>query len=169
MSGFIRALAKSSAGKLGPMFQRFGLSALTWMEVMNIPLMIVNQVLGAASAWELMKMGKQFHKKDMQTAKSEVTFKDVIGIDDVKLELQEIVHFLVNSQKYQAIGARMPKGLLLCGPPGTGKTLLARAVAGEAKVPFYALSGSEFVSMHIDHECHFPLLFYCLPHSTCQD
>ncbi|MDO8635233.1 MAG: ATP-dependent zinc metalloprotease FtsH, partial [Dehalococcoidia bacterium] len=78
-----------------------------------------------------------------------VTFADVAGVDEAKTELQEVVEFLKFPEKFQALGARTPKGVLLVGPPGTGKTLLARAVAGEAKVPFFSISGSEFVEMFV--------------------
>ena len=78
-----------------------------------------------------------------------VRFGDVAGVDEAEDELQEIVEFLKNPRKYTSIGGRIPKGVLLVGPPGTGKTLLARAVAGEAKVPFFSLSGSEFVEMFV--------------------
>tara|TARA_Y100000994_G_scaffold113410_1_gene93376 strand:+ start:395 stop:2365 length:1971 start_codon:yes stop_codon:yes gene_type:complete len=80
---------------------------------------------------------------------SKVTFKDVAGCDEAKVELEEIVHFLKHSSKYEKIGAKIPKGALLLGPPGTGKTLLARAVSGEAKVPFFSISGAEFVEMFV--------------------
>jgi cell division protease FtsH len=78
-----------------------------------------------------------------------VTFEDVAGIDEAKLELEEIVEFLRDPQKFQRLGGRIPKGVLLVGPPGTGKTLLARAIAGEANVPFFTISGSEFVEMFV--------------------
>ncbi len=78
-----------------------------------------------------------------------VTFDDVAGVDEAKQELSEVVEFLRSREKFQKLGARIPKGLLLIGPPGTGKTLLARAVAGEAKVPFFSISGSEFVEMFV--------------------
>ncbi|MFH1434626.1 MAG: ATP-dependent zinc metalloprotease FtsH [Pseudomonadota bacterium] len=78
-----------------------------------------------------------------------VTFEDVAGVDEAKEELKEIIQFLKHPQKYIRIGARIPKGVLLVGPPGTGKTLMARAVAGEAKVPFFSISGSEFVEMFV--------------------
>jgi len=81
--------------------------------------------------------------------KVNVTFKDVAGVDEAKEELQEIVEFLKTPDKFQALGARIPKGLLLVGAPGTGKTLLARAIAGEADVPFFSLSGSDFVEMFV--------------------
>lgn len=78
-----------------------------------------------------------------------VTFKDVAGVDEAKEELQEIIEFLREAQKFQRLGGRIPKGVLLVGPPGTGKTLLARAVAGEANVPFFSISGSDFVEMFV--------------------
>jgi cell division protease FtsH len=80
---------------------------------------------------------------------TKVTFADVAGIDEAKEELQEVVEFLSTPEKFQRLGGRIPKGVLLVGPPGTGKTLLARAVAGEAKVPFFSISGSEFVEMFV--------------------
>src|SRR6266513_1252257 len=87
---------------------------------------------------------KIFDRKELKT-----TFGDVAGVDEAKAELIEIVDFLKNPKKYQRLGGRIPKGVLLVGPPGTGKTLLARAVAGEADVPFFTLSGSEFVEMFV--------------------
>ena len=78
-----------------------------------------------------------------------VTFDDVAGIDEAKGELQEIVEFLKDPQKFQRLGGKIPKGVLLVGPPGTGKTLLARAIAGEANVPFFTISGSDFVEMFV--------------------
>jgi cell division protease FtsH len=87
---------------------------------------------------------KIFDRKELKT-----TFVDVAGVDEAKAELVEIVDFLKNPKKYQRLGGRIPKGVLLVGPPGTGKTLLARAVAGEADVPFFTLSGSEFVEMFV--------------------
>ena len=76
-----------------------------------------------------------------------VTFEDVAGVDEAKQDLQEIVEFLKTPEKFSAVGAKIPKGVLLVGPPGTRKTLLARAIAGEAGVPFFSLSGSEFIEM----------------------
>ena len=83
------------------------------------------------------------------SAQKKVTFKDVAGVDEPKEELQEIIEFLREPQKFQKLGGRLPKGVLLMGPPGTGKTLLARAVAGEASVPFFSISGSDFVEMFV--------------------
>ena len=81
--------------------------------------------------------------------KLKVTFKDVAGVEEAKTDLEEIVEFLKNPKKFTRLGGRIPKGVLLVGPPGTGKTLLARAVAGEASVPFYTISGSDFVEMFV--------------------
>src|SRR5262249_55259429 len=78
-----------------------------------------------------------------------VTFDDVAGIDEAKSELEEIVEYLKDPQKFQRLGGKIPKGVLLVGPPGTGKTLLARAIAGEANVPFFTISGSDFVEMFV--------------------
>ena len=83
------------------------------------------------------------------SAQKKVTFKDVAGVDEAKDELQEIIEFLREPQKFQKLGGRIPKGVLLMGPPGTGKTLMARAVAGEANVPFFSISGSDFVEMFV--------------------
>ncbi|HEV7501037.1 MAG TPA: ATP-dependent metallopeptidase FtsH/Yme1/Tma family protein, partial [Vicinamibacteria bacterium] len=87
--------------------------------------------------------------KLLASQQKKVTFKDVAGVDEAKEELQEIIEFLREPQKFQKLGGRIPKGVLLMGPPGTGKTLLARAVAGEAGVPFFSISGSDFVEMFV--------------------
>jgi cell division protease FtsH len=96
----------------------------------------------------VMSFGKSKAKIFAET-ETKVTFADVAGIDEAKEELEEVVEFLSNPGKFQKLGGRIPKGVLLVGPPGTGKTLLARAVAGEAKVPFFSISGSEFVEMFV--------------------
>src|SRR5678815_5878464 len=83
------------------------------------------------------------------TQQKKVTFKDVAGVEEAKEELQEIIEFLREPQKFQKLGGRIPKGVLLIGSPGTGKTLLARAIAGEASVPFFSISGSDFVEMFV--------------------
>ena len=96
----------------------------------------------------MMGVGKSRAKAYIQKDTG-ITFKDVAGQDEAKESLQEVVDFLHNPGKYMTIGAKLPKGALLVGPPGTGKTLLAKAVAGEAHVPFFSLSGSEFVEMFV--------------------
>ena len=95
-----------------------------------------------------LSFGKSKAKLSSSTQKK-VTFKDVAGVDEAKDELQEIIEFLREPQKFQKLGGRIPKGVLLMGAPGTGKTLMARAVAGEANVPFFSISGSDFVEMFV--------------------
>src|SRR5579862_2404855 len=95
-----------------------------------------------------MAVGKSKAKVYVETD-TKVTFDDVAGVDEAKDELKEVVAFLKNPEEYSRLGARIPKGILLVGPPGTGKTLLARAVAGEAGVPFFSINGSEFVEMFV--------------------
>ncbi len=109
-------------------------------------LFIINQMQGGGS--KVMSFGKSRAKR-MSVDAPKITFRDVAGVDEAVEELQEIKEFLENPKKFQALGARIPKGVLLYGPPGTGKTLLARAVAGEAGVPFFSISGSDFVEMFV--------------------
>lgn len=97
---------------------------------------------------QAMSFGKSRARVQMEP-QTQITFNDVAGIEQAKLELTEVVDFLKNSDRFTAVGAKIPKGVLLVGPPGTGKTLLARAVAGEAGVPFFSISGSEFVEMFV--------------------
>jgi len=104
--------------------------------------------LGGPGGGGLMAIGKSKAKVYVETD-MKVTFADVAGVDESKAELQEVVSFLKNPKEHGRLGARMPKGVLLVGPPGTGKTLLAKAVAGEAGVPFFSISGSEFVEMFV--------------------
>jgi len=107
---------------------------------------LMNQVQGGGS--KVMSFGKSRAKR-MSVDSPKITFRDVAGADEAVEELHEIKEFLENPKKFQALGARIPKGVLLFGPPGTGKTLLARAVAGEAGVPFFSISGSDFVEMFV--------------------
>ncbi len=106
----------------------------------------MNQVQGGGS--KVMSFGKSRAKR-LSVDSPKITFRDVAGVDEAVEELHEIKEFLENPKKFQALGARIPKGVLLYGPPGTGKTLLARAVAGEAGVPFFSISGSDFVEMFV--------------------
>jgi cell division protease FtsH len=107
---------------------------------------LMNQMQGGGS--KVMSFGKSKAKR-MTADSPKITFRDVAGVDEAVEELHEIKEFLENPKKFQALGARIPKGVLLFGPPGTGKTLLARAVAGEAGVPFFSISGSDFVEMFV--------------------
>ncbi|MDR1458709.1 MAG: AAA family ATPase, partial [Bacteroidales bacterium] len=111
--------------------------------------LMVRGMGGGKGGNQLFSIGKskaQLYDKDTQVS---ITFKDVAGLEGAKEEVMEIVDFLKNPKKYTNLGGKIPKGALLVGPPGTGKTLLARAVAGEAKVPFFSLSGSDFVEMFV--------------------
>ena len=92
---------------------------------------------------------RQVARQALTEAHGRVTFEDVAGVDEAKQDLQEIVEFLRDPGKFQRLGGRIPRGVLLVGPPGTGKTLIARAVAGEANVPFFTISGSDFVEMFV--------------------
>jgi cell division protease FtsH len=107
---------------------------------------LMNQMQGGGS--RVMNFGKSKAKR-MSVDAPKITFRDVAGVDEAVQELEEIKEFLENPKRFQALGARIPKGVLLYGPPGTGKTLLARAVAGEAGVPFFSISGSDFVEMFV--------------------
>ncbi len=107
---------------------------------------LMNRMQGGGS--KVMSFGKSKAKR-MAVDAPKITFKDVAGADEAVEELHEIKEFLENPKKFQSLGARIPKGVLLFGPPGTGKTLLARAVAGEAGVPFFSISGSDFVEMFV--------------------
>ena len=103
---------------------------------------------GGAGGGNVMNVGRA-KVKDESTNQKTATFADVAGEDEEKEELKEVVEFLKSPEKFNSLGARIPHGVLLVGPPGTGKTLLARACAGEAGVPFYSISGSDFVEMYV--------------------
>lgn len=121
-------------------------SALPIIIMFGLVFFLFNQMQGGGS--KVMQFGKSKARVSGKS-KNKVTFKDVAGVDEAIEELREIEEFLENPSKFKAMGAKIPKGVLLYGPPGTGKTLLARAVAGEAGVPFYSISGSEFVEMFV--------------------
>lgn len=114
----------------------------------GIWLFLLKRIGGGLGGGGMMQIGKSKARVYVETD-MKVTFADVAGVDEAKDELKEIVEFLRDPKSYGRLGGRMPKGVLLVGPPGTGKTLLARAVAGEAKVPFFSISGSEFVEMFV--------------------
>ena len=137
-------------------FDSKGTGTSTWVALLTglLPILLLvgfwiflmNQMQGGGS--KVMSFGKSRAKR-MSPDSPKVTYKDVAGADEAVEELQEIKEFLENPKKFQALGARIPKGVLLYGPPGTGKTLLARATAGEAGVPFFSISGSDFVEMFV--------------------
>ena len=132
-----------------------------WLDVMLsfLPLILIIGVWiflmrrmsggGAGGGGQIFNIGKSKAKLFDEKSNVKITFKDVAGLEGAKEEVQEIVDFLKNPKKYTVLGGKIPKGALLVGPPGTGKTLLAKAVAGEAKVPFFSLSGSDFVEMFV--------------------
>ena len=130
-----------------------------WGDIITILSGFLPLIFVAALFFFLMRQAQSGNNQAMAFGKSRarmfsgdkptVTFADVAGVDEAKAELQEVVEFLKEPEKFTALGARIPKGVLLVGPPGTGKTLLARAVAGEANVPFFSISGSEFVEMFV--------------------
>jgi cell division protease FtsH len=131
------------------LFWQFLIGMLPWLLIIGIWILIMRrtqQIQGGAGG--LFSFGAS-KAKLFDAEKIRVTFKDVAGMENVKQELRETVDFLKESELFKKLGAKVPKGVLLVGPPGTGKTLLARAVAGEAGVPFYSISGSEFIEMFV--------------------
>ena len=127
-------------------------TALFWIAIMALFYFVIFRKMmgsGGGPGGQIFSIGKSRAKLFDEKDKIQVTFKDVAGLEGAKEEVQEVVDFLKNSEKYTKLGGKIPKGVLLVGPPGTGKTLLAKAVAGEAKVPFFSLSGSDFVEMFV--------------------
>ena len=114
--------------------------------IIGLSLYLINKLMGNAKGGGTFDFGKSRAKMNQESG---TTFKSVAGLKEEKEEVSELIDFLKNPKKFQKLGARIPKGVLLVGPPGTGKTLLARAVAGEAKVPFYYISGSDFVELFV--------------------
>ncbi|MCQ6268522.1 ATP-dependent zinc metalloprotease FtsH [Fictibacillus sp. WQ 8-8] len=147
----LNQLAKTSDVDIKPEEQTSGwvtffTSIIPFVIIFILFFFLLNQAQGGGS--RVMNFGKS-KAKLYNEEKKKVTFKDVAGADEEKQELVEVVEFLKDPRKFAALGARIPKGVLLVGPPGTGKTLLARAVAGEAGVPFFSISGSDFVEMFV--------------------
>ena len=135
----------------GSPFQDILIQALIWFGIMAVIYYFLFRKMGSGGGpgGQIFSIGKSRAKLFDENEKVQVTFKDVAGLEGAKEEVQEVVDFLKNSEKYTKLGGKIPKGVLLVGPPGTGKTLLAKAVAGEAKVPFFSLSGSDFVEMFV--------------------
>src|SRR5690606_2934681 len=130
----------------------FLLGILPFILLIGVWIFIMRRMSGGAAGGaggQIFNIGKSKAKLFDENTEVKTTFKDVAGLEGAKEEVQEIVDFLKFPEKYTTLGGKIPKGALLVGPPGTGKTLLARAVAGEAKVPFFSLSGSDFVEMFV--------------------
>ncbi len=121
-------------------------SWLPMLIILGVWIFFMRQMQGGSRG--AMGFGKS-KAKLLTESHGRVTFQDVAGIDEAKVDLEEIVEFLKDPTKFQRLGGRIPRGVLLVGPPGTGKTLLARAIAGEANVPFFTISGSDFVEMFV--------------------
>ena len=144
--------ARMEFGKSQGFFSDLLFTALFWIGIMALFYFVLFRKMGGGAGGpggQIFSIGKSRAKLFDEKDKIQVTFKDVAGLEGAKEEVQEVVDFLKNSDKYTKLGGKIPKGVLLVGPPGTGKTLLAKAVAGEAKVPFFSLSGSDFVEMFV--------------------
>ena len=139
--GYTENYDRQGENALGSFFMNW----LPLLLIVGMFIFIMRQI--QAGGGKAMSFGKS--RARLVENKNRVTFKDVAGVDEAKYDLQEIVHFLKDPKKFTKLGGRIPKGVLLVGPPGTGKTLLARAVAGEAGVPFFTISGSDFVEMFV--------------------
>ena len=134
-----------------PWYDSWLVNLFPWLFMIGIWFFIMRGMRGGgAGGGGIMNVGKaRAQEFDQQDPSKRITFKDVAGLEEAKVEIMEIVDFLKNAPKYRELGAKIPKGALLVGPPGTGKTLLAKAVAGEANVPFLSISGSDFVEMFV--------------------
>jgi cell division protease FtsH len=140
----VKISAKPAEGQ--PWYMAFLLSWLPMLLFIGVWIFFMRQMQGGGA--KALSFGKS-KARLLSDKQNKVTFADVAGVDEAKEELQEIIEFLKDPQKFQKLGGRIPKGVLLMGPPGTGKTLLARAIAGEANVPFFSISGSDFVEMFV--------------------
>jgi len=141
----VRVIAKPEESDINPLLH-YVLSWFPMLLLIGVWIFFMRQMQGGGG--RAMGFGKS-RARLLTEKQGRITFDDVAGIDEAKSELQEIVEFLKDPQKFQRLGGKIPKGVLLVGPPGTGKTLLARAIAGEANVPFFTISGSDFVEMFV--------------------
>lgn len=155
LNGIAKELPKKPVIKFDTETDNWGnllMSILPFILLIGVWIFIMRRMSGGAgggAGGQIFNIGKSKAKLFDQNTEVKTTFKDVAGLEGAKEEVQEIVDFLKHPEKYTSLGGKIPKGALLVGPPGTGKTLLARAVAGEAKVPFFSLSGSDFVEMFV--------------------
>nr|WP_249120231.1 ATP-dependent zinc metalloprotease FtsH [Plastoroseomonas hellenica] len=141
----VRVVARPEESEVNPLFH-YLMSWFPMLLLIGVWIFFMRQMQGGGG--RAMGFGKS-RARLLTEKQGRVTFEDVAGIDEAKSELEEIVEFLRDPQKFQRLGGKIPKGVLLVGPPGTGKTLLARAIAGEANVPFFTISGSDFVEMFV--------------------
>ena len=140
----VKTITPSKTGSL----LSIGATVVTIIIVAALMFVLLQQMRGGGGCGKVMTFGKSRAKLHTDADKK-YTFDDVAGLDEEKAEVEEVVQFLREPKKFTDLGARIPKGMLMVGPPGTGKTLLAKAVAGEAEVPFFSISGSEFVEMFV--------------------